>query len=41
VSKEYHPSIKKIKDLAAAAVLVGAVAAALIGLIVFLPKIVD
>ena len=41
VSKEYHPSIKKIKDLAAAAVLVGAVAAAVIGLIIFLPKIVE
>ena len=41
VSKEYHPSIKKIKDLAAAAVLVGAIAAAVIGLIVFLPKIIE
>ena len=39
VSKEYHQSIKKIKDLAAAAVFVGAVAAAIIGLIIFLPKI--
>jgi diacylglycerol kinase len=41
VSKEYHESIKKIKDLAAAAVFVGAVAAAVIGLIIFLPKIVE
>ena len=41
VSKEYHQSIKKIKDLAAAAVLVGAIAAAIIGLIIFLPKILE
>ena len=41
VSKEYHQSIKKIKDLAAAAVFVGAVAAAIIGLIIFLPKILE
>jgi len=41
VSKEYHQSIKKIKDLAAAAVFVGAVAAAVIGLIIFLPKIIE
>jgi len=41
VSKEHHESIKKIKDLAAGAVLVGAVAAAVIGLIIFLPKIVE
>jgi len=41
VSKEYHESIKKVKDLAAAAVFVGAVVAAIIGLIVFLPKILE
>lgn len=40
VSPERHNSIKKIKDLAAAAVLVGAIAALTIGLIIFLPKII-
>lgn len=39
VSAEKHPKIKLVKDLAAAAVLVSAVAAFLIGLIIFLPKI--
>ena len=33
VSKEYHDLIKKTKDLAAGAVLIGAIAAAIIGLI--------
>ena len=32
-------SIKKIKDLSAAGVLIGAITAAIIGLIVFVPKI--
>ena len=41
VSKEYHESIKKIKDLAAGAVLVGAIVATAIGLIIFLPKILE
>ena len=40
VSKDYHESIKKSKDLAAGAVLTGAIAAAAIGLIIFLPKII-
>ncbi|MDR0732498.1 MAG: diacylglycerol kinase family protein [Dysgonamonadaceae bacterium] len=40
VSPEKHPRIKKIKDLAAGAVLVGAVVAATVGIIVFFPKIV-
>jgi diacylglycerol kinase len=40
VSKEYHDSIKKAKDLAAGAVLIGAIAAAIIGLIIFVPKII-
>ena len=33
--------IKKVKDLAAAAVLVNAIAAAVIGLLVFVPKIIQ
>ena len=40
VSEEYHDLIKKTKDLAAAAVLVGAIAAAMTGLIIFVPKII-
>ena len=40
VSTEIHPQIKLVKDLAAAAVLISAVAAALVGLIIFIPKIV-
>jgi diacylglycerol kinase len=39
VSPEKHYIIKKIKDLAAAAVLISAITAIIIGLIVFLPKI--
>jgi len=39
VSLEKHDTIKKIKDLSAAAVLVSAITAVFIGLIVFLPKI--
>ena len=40
VSKEYHDLIKKTKDLAAGAVLVGAIITAIIGLIIFVPKII-
>jgi undecaprenol kinase len=39
VSPEIHPKAKIIKDLASAAVLVAAVLAAIIGLIVFIPKL--
>ncbi len=39
VSKEQHPQIKKIKDLAALAVLISAITAVIIGLIIFLPKL--
>ena len=38
ISEEYDPRIKLIKDLSAGAVLVAAGAAAIIGLVVFLPK---
>jgi diacylglycerol kinase len=41
ISKEYHPQIKIVKDVAAAAVLVAAVAALLTGCIIFLPKVFD
>ena len=38
VSPEKDSSIKKIKDLAAAAVLISAITSVIIGLIIFLPK---
>ncbi len=40
VSKDFHPLIKVIKDVAAGAVLVSAIGSAVIGLIIFLPKII-
>jgi diacylglycerol kinase (ATP) len=40
VSTEIHPQIRIIKDLSAAAVLTTSVAAALVGLIIFVPKII-
>ena len=40
VSPEYHPLIKKAKDVGAAGVLMMAIAAATAGLIIFLPKII-
>ena len=39
VSAEYHPLIGQAKDLAAGAVLITAIGAALVGLILFVPKI--
>jgi diacylglycerol kinase len=39
ISPEKHQQIKKIKDLAAASVLIGAITSLSIGLIIFLPKI--
>ncbi len=39
ISPEKNKQIKRIKDLAAAGVLVGAIASVCIGLIIFLPKI--
>jgi diacylglycerol kinase len=41
VSPGKHPQIKKVKDLAAAAVLLSAGAALVTGGIVFIPKIID
>ncbi len=40
ISPAKHEKIKKIKDLAAAGVLVSAIAAVIIGVIVFLPRII-
>lgn len=39
VSPDYNPKAKIIKDVAAASVLIAAIAAAIIGLIIFIPKI--
>lgn len=40
VSTERNNKIKEIKDLGAAAVLVCAIAAAIVGIVIFLPKII-
>jgi len=39
ITGEKNETIKKIKDLSAGAVLIAAIASAIIGLIIFLPKI--
>jgi diacylglycerol kinase len=39
ISPERDPQIGKIKDIAAAAVLIGAIVSAVVGLIILLPKI--
>jgi diacylglycerol kinase (ATP) len=39
VSPHYNPKAKKVKDVAAGAVLISAIAAVVTGLIVFLPKL--
>jgi diacylglycerol kinase (ATP) len=39
ISTEKHPKIKLIKDLSAAAVLVGAIASLVMGCVIFIPKI--
>ena len=41
VTEEYHPLAKVAKDTSAAAVLVSAVASVVVGLIIFLPKIIN
>ena len=38
--KEFHPGIKKVKDIAAGAVLVAAACSVIVGVIIFLPKII-
>ena len=40
VSPEFHPLIKKSKDVAAAAVFLLALGAAAVGMIIFLPRII-
>lgn len=41
ISSEWHQAIKKIKDLAAAAVFLAAIISVVCGIIIFLPKICD
>lgn len=41
VTEEYHPIAKKVKDMAAAVVLVTAGFASLVGIIILLPKILQ
>lgn len=41
VSPEYNDAIKKTKDLAAGAVLILAISAAIVGIIIFVPKIIE
>ena len=41
VSPEYHPSIKKIKDVAAAAVLLCAIISIIVGCIIFFPYLIN
>ena len=40
VTEDYHPLAKVAKDTAAAAVFVFAIVAVIVGLIIFLPKVV-
>lgn len=40
VTKEQHPTIKTIKDIAAAAVLIVCLGSIVIGVIIFLPKLI-
>ena len=41
IHKEVHPGIKKIKDIAAGAVLVAALFSLITGVVIFLPKIIN
>jgi diacylglycerol kinase (ATP) len=39
VSPQYHPQIKKVKDVSAAGVLVASIAALIIGSLIFVPRV--
>ena len=41
VQTEYHPLIKKIKDVSAGAVLTASVISVIIGMIIFIPKLLS
>jgi diacylglycerol kinase (ATP) len=38
-SPEFHPLVEKAKDVAAGAVLISALGAALVGLLIFVPRL--
>ena len=40
VHKDFHPEIKKVKDISAGAVLVAAVCSLIVGAVIFVPKII-
>ena len=40
ISMEEHPQIKRIKDIAAGAVLIASIAAAIVGGFIFIPKLI-
>lgn len=40
IQTEHHPQIKIIKDMAAGGVLIAALASAMIGIVIFLPRII-
>jgi diacylglycerol kinase len=40
ITPEQHPGVKRIKDIAAGAVLIAALAAAIVGALIFIPKII-
>jgi len=40
VTTDFHPIVKIVKDIAAAAVLISAAGSVITGLIIFLPKII-
>jgi len=39
VQRDYHPLVKKIKDVSAGAVLIASIISVVIGFIIFIPKI--
>lgn len=39
ITPEQHPGVKQIKDIAAGAVLIAAITAAIVGALIFIPKI--
>lgn len=41
VSADKHELIKKVKDISAAAVLMSAIAALIVGLLIFIPKVIN
>lgn len=41
ICPENNPNIKKIKDIAAAAVMISSITALLIGLLIFIPKLIS